>query len=223
MEPWMFSVQLTSHVTVLSCRTSFQRWPAGGTGIQDSLSIREVNNEQKLVSVDSGRLCMVPSAKLLKLFHCYRHTLKILQRYPLPPLSHLLQFMMMSSGWILFFSMPCFGCSPLPRNRPGGSILKLPMRSLWWSSRQYPNSSRIFWLASFNACDKWMINLKLSRITFLTFMNWMIQTSFSSLLMFFLASTFALCMAWISPKSHLSSSRISDLSSSVISLSDTKH
>lgn len=70
MEPWMFSVQLTSHVTVLSCRTSFQRWPAGGTGIQDSLSIREVNNEQKLVSVDSGRLCMLPSAKLLKLFHC---------------------------------------------------------------------------------------------------------------------------------------------------------
>lgn len=59
---------------------------------------------------------------------------------------------MMSSGWILFFSMPCFGCSPLPRNRPGGSILKLPMRSLWWSSRQYPNSSRIFWLASFNSC-----------------------------------------------------------------------
>lgn len=60
---------------------------------------------------------------------------------------------MTSSGWILFFSMPCFGCSPLPRNRPGGSILKLPMRSLWWSSRQYPNSSRIFWLASFNAWD----------------------------------------------------------------------
>lgn len=73
------------------------------------------------------------------------------------PLSHLLQFIMMSSGWILFFSMPCLGCSPLPRNRPGGSILKLPMRSLWWSSRQYPNSSTIFWLASFNAYwnDKW--------------------------------------------------------------------
>lgn len=50
--------------------------------------------------------------------------------------SYLLQLMMTSSGWILFFSMPCFGCSPLPRNRPGGSILKLPMRSLWWSSRQ---------------------------------------------------------------------------------------
>lgn len=60
---------------------------------------------------------------------------------------------MTSSGWILFFSMPCFGCSPLPRNRPGGSILKLPMRSLWWSSRQYPNWSRIFWLASFNTCE----------------------------------------------------------------------
>lgn len=50
--------------------------------------------------------------------------------------SHLLQLMMTSSGWILFFSMPCLGCSPLPRNNPGGSILKLPMRSLWWSRRQ---------------------------------------------------------------------------------------
>lgn len=87
------------------------------------------------------------------------YTFLLLEKYaedtrviPPPPLSHLLQFMMMSSGWILFFSMPCFGCSPLPRKRPGGSSLKLPMRSLWWSSRQYPNLSRIFWLASFNAC-----------------------------------------------------------------------
>lgn len=42
-------------------------------------------------------------------------------------------------------------------------------------------------------------------------------TSFSSLVIFFLASTLALCMAWISPKSHLSRSLISDLSSLVIS------
>lgn len=70
---------------------------------------------------------------------------------------------------------------------------------------------------------KWStINLKLPEITFLTFVNWILQTSFSSLLMFFLASTFALCMACISPKSHLSSSWISDLSLSVISLWDTK-
>lgn len=153
MEPWMFSVQLTSHVTVLSCRTSFQLWPSGGTGIRDSLSMREVNNELTLVSVNSGRLCMVPYVKLLILFQLLEIILKTLQRYPLPPLSHALQLMMMSSGWILFFSMPCFGCSPLPRKRPGGSILKLPMRSLWWSNRQYPNSSTIFWLASFIACE----------------------------------------------------------------------
>lgn len=53
----------------------------------------------------------------------------------LPP-SHLLQLMVTSSGWILFFSIPFLGCPPRPRNSPGGSILKLPMRSLWWSSRQ---------------------------------------------------------------------------------------
>lgn len=68
---------------------------------------------------------------------------------PSPCFAYLLQLMMTSSGWILFFSMPCLGCSPLPLNRPGGSILKLPMRSLWWSSRQKPYSSLIFSLASF--------------------------------------------------------------------------
>lgn len=61
---------------------------------------------------------------------------------------HLLQLMMTSSGWILFFSIPCLGWSPLPRKSPGGSILKFPMRSRWWSNTQYPYSSTIFWLAS---------------------------------------------------------------------------
>lgn len=42
-------------------------------------------------------------------------------------------------------------------------------------------------------------------------------TSFSSLLLFLLASTLALCMLWSSPKSHLSRSWISCCSSSVIS------
>lgn len=35
--PWMFSFQLASQVTWLSWRTSFQRCPAGGTGIFESL------------------------------------------------------------------------------------------------------------------------------------------------------------------------------------------
>lgn len=39
-EPCTFSVQLANHVTVLSCRTSFHLWPAGGSGIWDSLQSR---------------------------------------------------------------------------------------------------------------------------------------------------------------------------------------
>lgn len=70
--------------------------------------------------------------------HMERTETKVVLNYTLTSQSHshLLQLMMTSSGWILFFSMPCLGCSPLPRNNPGGSILKLPMRSLWWSRRQ---------------------------------------------------------------------------------------
>lgn len=49
---------------------------------------------------------------------------------------YLLQLMMMSSGRMRLFSMPIFGWSPLPRKRPGGSIRKFPMRSLWLSIRQ---------------------------------------------------------------------------------------
>ncbi len=46
MEPWMFSVQLASHVTVLSCRTSFQWWPAGGTGTRASLSMKRDSKKE---------------------------------------------------------------------------------------------------------------------------------------------------------------------------------
>lgn len=37
MEPWMFSVQETSQVTLLSCRTSFHLCPGGGEGTLASL------------------------------------------------------------------------------------------------------------------------------------------------------------------------------------------
>lgn len=60
--------------------------------------------------------------------------------------SYLLQLIMTSSGMILFFNMPCLGWSPRPRNRPGGSILKLPIFSLWPSIVQKPYS---FWISSF--------------------------------------------------------------------------
>lgn len=60
--------------------------------------------------------------------------------------SYLLQLMMTSSGMILFFNMPCLGWSPRPRNKPGGSILKLPIFSLWPSIVQKPYS---FWISSF--------------------------------------------------------------------------
>ena len=34
------------------------------------------------------------------------------------------QLMIMSSGMIRFLICPCFGCSPRPRNKLGGSVLK---------------------------------------------------------------------------------------------------
>lgn len=37
MEPWMFCVQETSQVTLLSCRTSFHLCPGGGEGTFESL------------------------------------------------------------------------------------------------------------------------------------------------------------------------------------------
>lgn len=55
---------------------------------------------------------------------------------------YLLQLTIMSSGRIRRFSMPILGWSPLPRNKPGGSIRKLAMRSLWLSITQKPYSCR---------------------------------------------------------------------------------
>ena len=39
---------------------------------------------------------------------------------------YLAMLIRISSGLILCLSFPCLGWSPRPRNRPGGSILKLP-------------------------------------------------------------------------------------------------
>lgn len=45
--------------------------------------------------------------------------------------------MMMDSGGTRFFSKPILGCSPRPRNRPGGSMRKLASRSLKQSIRSH--------------------------------------------------------------------------------------
>ena len=60
--------------------------------------------------------------------------------------------MITSSGMVLFLSFPCFGWSPRPRNKPGGSILKLPTLCLCPSIRQKPYSSKIFSFSFFSSC-----------------------------------------------------------------------
>ena len=62
--------------------------------------------------------------------------------------TYLLQLIITSSGITRHFSMPCFGWSPRPRNRPGGSILKLPIFCLWPSIMQKPYSFCTFSLAA---------------------------------------------------------------------------
>jgi len=76
---------------------------------------------------------------------------------------YLLQLMIMSSGRIRRFSMPIFGWSPLPRNKPGGSIRKLAMRSLWLSMIQKPYSCR---RRSFSSLI--FLKEKINKITFKT-------------------------------------------------------
>ena len=66
--------------------------------------------------------------------------------------TYLPMLIMILSGIILFFSLPCFGWSPRPRNKPGGSILKLPTRCLWLSIMQKPYSSRICSFCFFRTC-----------------------------------------------------------------------
>lgn len=221
MEPWMFSVQLTSHVTVLSCRTSFQRWPAGATGTRDSLLIQEVKQGPKASFRVFRQICCLSTCLYFSTAgdtH-WKHSRGI-------PVSHFLTCC--SLWWRLPAGSSSSACPVLDARlylETGPEVRSWSCRcalcgGLADSTQTRPGSSG--WPLSTPV--KWIkINLNLSVITFLTFMNWKLHTSFSSLLMFFLASTFALCMAWISPKSHLSSSWISDLSSSVISLSDTKH
>ena len=66
--------------------------------------------------------------------------------------TYLLQLIITSSGMTRRFNIPCFGWSPRPRNRPGGSILKLPIFCLWPSIIQNPYS---FWTFSLATLIAW--------------------------------------------------------------------
>lgn len=48
MEPWMFSVQEASQVTLLSCRTSFHFVPGGGLGCFESLVKERTDSRKRL-------------------------------------------------------------------------------------------------------------------------------------------------------------------------------
>uniref|UniRef100_A0A182UH79 Uncharacterized protein n=1 Tax=Anopheles melas TaxID=34690 RepID=A0A182UH79_9DIPT len=61
------------------------------------------------------------------------------------------QLIMTSSGITRLFTRPIFGCSPRPRNKPGGSILKLPIFSLCPSITQMPYSFVSCSFAAFRA------------------------------------------------------------------------
>lgn len=137
IEPWIFSVQDTSHVTLLSWRTSFHFVPGGGLGCFESLQWEA--QDCKHVFHQTGWCQSVISTP------------------------YLLQLMIMSSGRIRRFSMPIFGWSPLPRNKPGGSIRKLAMRSLWLSMIQKPYSCR---RRSFSSLI--FLKEKINKITFKT-------------------------------------------------------
>ena len=126
IEPWMFSVHDTSHVTLLSWRTSFHFLPEGGSGCLESLW-GEYLTFKSLCSLN------IHSSELTK-----------------QTVAHLLQLTMMSWGLMRRLSMPIFGWSPRPRNRPGGSMRKLAIRSLWLSMMQKPYSWRRRSFSNFN-------------------------------------------------------------------------
>lgn len=135
---------------------------------------------------------------------------------------YLLQLTIMSSGRIRRFSMPILGWSPLPRNKPGGSIRKLAMRSLWLSITQKPYSCRRRSFSSliFFRWEKESLNRDKTPRYFTNNYFGILMfhfTSFSSLVMAFLASDWALKYSLISEKSHLFRSVILDFSSDVIS------
>lgn len=107
--------------------------------ICEQLSIKHISNVLLLVFTYHATV-------LQKQSHFWTYNMAMLTVTTWKP--HLLQLIMTSSGRIFFFSIPCLGWSPLPRKSPGGSILKFPMRSRWWSNTQNPYSSTIFWLTS---------------------------------------------------------------------------
>jgi len=119
--PWTFSVHEASHVTVLSLRTY-------------SNHCKNPQNGQASVRTISLTHCTECSPQS---FTCDRtkftdNAYTSFHRWPsgafgmLPPLPQLITT---SSGMTRRFSIPILGCSPRPRNRPGGSILKLPIFS----------------------------------------------------------------------------------------------
>lgn len=135
--------------------------------------------------------------------------------------THLLQLIMMSSGLIRRFSMPIFGWSPRPRKRPGGSMRKFPILSLWLSMMQKPYS----WMSRSFSSLIFYIVYKIVRIQWellpcfqgLKSLQECRPTCFSSFDICFLASDWALKYSHSSLKSHLFRSVIFDFSSDVIS------
>lgn len=103
----MFSFHVASQVTLSSCTTSLQRWPAGASGILTPLLT--------LIVMSSGES-------------------RVWRRLASVGAAH--------GGRTL--SSPVLGCSPRPRNRPGGSTRKLPTFSFLPSRRHvlYGSSSR---------------------------------------------------------------------------------
>lgn len=136
-------------------------------------------------------------------------------------ITHLLQLIMISSGLMRRFSMPIFGWSPRPRKRPGGSMRKFPILSLWLSMMQKPYSWRSLSFSSL-IFYKGYEKRKVQSETSWCFLGWETQheyrsTCFSSLDICFLASDWALKYSFISLKLHLFRSVIFDFSSDVIS------
>lgn len=137
--------------------------------------------------------------------------------------THLLQLIMMSSGLMRLFSMPIFGWSPRPRKRPGGSMRKFPILSLWLSMMQNPNSWRILSFSSlifYRKAQKVKVSYGLQAWGRHVFESK--NTCFSSLDICFLASVWALKYSFISAKLHLFKSAILLFSSDVISCSKSR-
>ena len=92
------------------------------------------------------------------LFFSFSQVLALSRVWLLILQTYLLQLIITSSGWVLLFNIPCLGWSPLPRNNPGGSILKLPIFSLCPSIVQKPYSSNRAAFSSLRACEQFVFN-----------------------------------------------------------------